>query len=68
MSELKKRVSNVLAFARLIFHWSYIPFVIYLGNRKHLFIRTEISFIVNYVLKGFKKGADEGQPPLNVLQ
>ena len=33
MSEFKKRLANALSFARLIFHWSYIPFVIYLGTK-----------------------------------
>ena len=31
MSEFKKRLANALSFARFIFHWGYIPFVIYLG-------------------------------------
>ena len=30
--DFKKRLANVLSFARFLFHWSYIPFVIYLGN------------------------------------
>lgn len=31
MEDLKKRLSNVLAFSRFLFHWGFIPFVIYLG-------------------------------------
>ncbi|RNA08925.1 mitochondrial import receptor subunit TOM7 -like protein [Brachionus plicatilis] len=46
MEDFKKRLSNVLAFSRFVFHWGFIPFVIYLG---------------------FNTGADEGQPPLNLL-
>jgi hypothetical protein len=31
-SNWKTQLAKVLAAARLIFHWSYIPFVIYLGK------------------------------------
>ncbi len=33
MEDFKKKLSTVLAFARLCFHWSYIPFILYLGNK-----------------------------------
>ena len=47
MSEFKKRLTNVLAVGRTVFHWGYMPFVIYLG---------------------FRQGADEGMPELNLLK
>lgn len=32
MSDFKKRLANLLSFGRLVLHWGYIPFVIYLGK------------------------------------
>ena len=31
-SNWKNNLAKILATARLIFHWGYIPFVIYLGK------------------------------------
>jgi hypothetical protein len=32
VEQWKVRLSKVLSFARFIFHWGYLPFVIYLGK------------------------------------
>ncbi len=70
--EWKNRLESLLSTARLAFHWGYIPFIIYLGKYRRAYIKPNFSicliFNLKFIIKGFKRGADPGLPPLHPLQ
>ncbi|VDI79801.1 Hypothetical predicted protein [Mytilus galloprovincialis] len=57
--EAKKRLSSVLKLVRVTFQYGFIPTVLYMGNLGFRNKKTKSSI-------GFKRGADEGMPPLEL--
>jgi import receptor subunit TOM7 len=55
----KQRLSIVIEVTKTVFHYSFIPTVLYLGN--YFFYIFKYSQ-PNLICEGFRKGADPGMP------
>jgi import receptor subunit TOM7 len=60
----KERLQVVFEIGKTVFHYSFIPTILYLGKSKHFFF-ARIIIKTNLIL-GFKKGAEDGMPPLSI--
>jgi import receptor subunit TOM7 len=61
----KERIGTVFEVAKTIFHWGFIPTVLYLGKiaiikKVFLNVHSQISII------GFSKGSEPNMPPLSI--
>lgn len=57
----KERLQIVFEAGKTIFHYGFIPTILYLGK---ILLFSSINTYVFFFL-GFKKGAEEGMPPLS---
>lgn len=65
----KQKVAVIIEVTKTVFHWGFVPTILYLG----WFLFHFLSFfqlntftIVEFI--GFRRGADPGSPPLTLLR
>lgn len=64
--EMQERIRVVFECVKTVFHWGFIPGVLYLGN----YFENPLSMcnLLNYLVSGFSKGAEPGMPPLSITR
>lgn len=62
---VKQRLSIVIDLGKTIFHYGFIPTVLYLGNFNRFCILYNY-LIIFLLFLGFTKGADPGMPEISL--
>ena len=60
----KERLGVVFEVVKTVFHWGFIPTVLYLGKIKIIIHFTIYSMY--FLIIGFQKGSEQGMAPLSV--
>lgn len=63
----KQRLSIVIELSKTVFHYGFIPTVLYLGKLTCNLIKTAVYWRL-YIVSGFKKGSDPGMPTFSVAK